>query len=246
MTELSRGVVDVVLAFADDEHLMGQHYTEWIGVTPFLEEDLAFSSIGQDELGHAALLYELLAGDDDLAIDELAFRRDATEYRSCWFVELPIDDWAGALVRHWLYDHAEQLRWQLLVDSLIPELSQIAARAEREESFHRRHANSLLDVLLHDDLSSGPLLDAAARLAPLALGLFDPVAGEAEAIASGVVKGPFADQRQRWQAATEERFGPIEWGEAPEQNGRTIRSAEFGPLMARMREVLDLDPAAVW
>ena len=69
------GIREFVLAFADDEHLMGQQHAEWIGVAPFLEEDLAFCSIGQDELGHAASLYALVAGEgdggqvDDRAID---------------------------------------------------------------------------------------------------------------------------------------------------------------------------------
>ncbi len=56
MTVLSESAIEYLLAFADDEHLMGQRYTEWIGVAPFLEEDLALASIGQDELGHAAML----------------------------------------------------------------------------------------------------------------------------------------------------------------------------------------------
>ena len=51
---------EFLLAFADDEHLMGQQHTEWIGVAPFLEEDLALASIGQDELCHAVMLYELV------------------------------------------------------------------------------------------------------------------------------------------------------------------------------------------
>ena len=58
----SPGAAEAVLAFADDEHMMGQRHTEWIGMAPFLEEDLAMSSIAQDELGHAAGLYELLVG----------------------------------------------------------------------------------------------------------------------------------------------------------------------------------------
>ena len=70
MSGLSDGGREYLLAFADDEHLIGQQHTEWIGTAPFLEEDLAFCSIAQDELGHAAALYELL-GD----ADELAFRR---------------------------------------------------------------------------------------------------------------------------------------------------------------------------
>ncbi|MEL7210780.1 MAG: Phenylacetic acid catabolic protein, partial [Actinomycetota bacterium] len=89
MIELRPGAREVVLAFADDEHLMGQHYTEWIGATPFLEEDLAFSSIGQDELGHAAMLYAIVAGIEDegsdwsagdLAIDALALQRAGEDY----------------------------------------------------------------------------------------------------------------------------------------------------------------------
>ena len=48
MTEISPQVREFLLALADDKHLMGQQHAEWIGVTPFLEEDLAFCSIGQD------------------------------------------------------------------------------------------------------------------------------------------------------------------------------------------------------
>ena len=80
MTGMGSAVREFLLAFADDEHLIGQQHTEWIGVAPFLEEDLAFSSIAQDELGHAAALYAIVAGDgdpvdDDLRIDDLAFGR---------------------------------------------------------------------------------------------------------------------------------------------------------------------------
>ena len=30
---------EYLLALADDDHLMGQQHTEWIGVAPFLEEE---------------------------------------------------------------------------------------------------------------------------------------------------------------------------------------------------------------
>ncbi|MBR9782697.1 hypothetical protein GYB60_01910 [bacterium] len=117
---LTNGVREFLLAFADDEHLMGQQHAEWIGVAPFLEEDLAFCSIGQDELAHAASLYAIVAGDGDPtgvvdpAIDELAFHRDPADWRSCRLVEEPSGDWGHALVRHWLYDAAEELRWDLI------------------------------------------------------------------------------------------------------------------------------------
>jgi ring-1,2-phenylacetyl-CoA epoxidase subunit PaaC len=44
---------DTALAFADDELVLGWRDSEWTGVAPFLEEDVAFSSIAQGEIGHA-------------------------------------------------------------------------------------------------------------------------------------------------------------------------------------------------
>ena len=48
-----------ILALADDELCVGQNHAWWIAIGPFLEEDLAFTSIAQDELGHARSLYRL-------------------------------------------------------------------------------------------------------------------------------------------------------------------------------------------
>ncbi len=248
MTEISPGIREFILAFADDEHLMGQQHTEWIGVTPFLEEDLAFASIGQDELGHAALLYELLVGDDDVAIDRLAFFRAEGEYRSCWLAERAGDDWAEALVRHWMYDLAEQHRWDLVADSSLTPLAEVSVRAGREESFHRRHADSLLDALLTDPEARDRLMAARDSLVGPALGLFEGVAGEEEAVATGVASAPLSSRLDAWKAAVDERFGPVDWASvtAPAQNQRESRSADFAALHARMREVFDLDHAATW
>ncbi len=243
--------IELILAFADDKHLMGQQHAEWIGVTPFLEEDLAFCSIGQDELGHAALLYELLVDEDDEAaidgaIDALAFGRSADEYRSCHFVELSTDDWAEAFVRHWMFDLADRLRWEAVASSTNEALRDIAARVEREELFHRMHADGMLDVLLESDEGRCRLRAATEKMAPLALAMFEPVEGETQAVADGVIDRPFAERRDEFVAAVEARVGPIDWGEPPSQDGRRVRSADWAPLMARMREVFELDLEARW
>ena len=127
---------ELVLAFADDEHLIGQRHTEWIGIAPFLEEDLAMTSIAQDELGHPAGLYELLTHE----IDTLAFFRDPSAYRCCWFVEQPGTEWGHAIVRHWLYDLAERHRWESVAGSSHTDLAALSARALREET--SRHGTS--------------------------------------------------------------------------------------------------------
>ncbi len=244
--DVTPAVREFLLAIADDKHLMGQQHAEWIGVTPFLEEDLAFCSIGQDELGHAALLYELLAGDDDAAIDSLAYDRGADDYRSCHLVELATDDWTVAFARHWLFDTADQHRWALVSQSTVSELQDVAARVEREERFHRLHADNMLDVLLADATARDRFVTAVAVLAPLTQGLFEPVAGEAEAVATGVAAGPLAAEWDAFVATIEARIGAVEWGSAPSQAQRTLRSDDWRPLMARMREVIDLDLSATW
>lgn len=237
---------EFLLAIADDKHFMGQQHAEWIGVTPFLEEDLAFCSIGQDELGHAAELYQLLSAADDEAIDALAFGRVADEFRSSWFCEHVTTVWPEALVRHWLFDTADALRWELLAGSTMQPLAELAVRVESEEVFHRLHADSILDVLLSDDVASSHIAKAVAVMAPMSLGLFEPVASEHHAIETGVASGAFADQLNTFKSKAEQRFGAINWGIGPSQNGRTVRSNGFDELLMRMREVLDFDPQATW
>ena len=189
---------EYLLALADDEHLMGQQHTEWIGVAPFLEEDLAFSSIGQDELGHAALLYELVLELDgmeptDTAIDGIAFGRPSHDYRCCHLVEYTTHHWAEALVRHWIYDTFEAARWQLVSDSSLPKLAAIAGKALQEEAFHRRHADALLDELLASPEARTRILAALQAIAPLVSGACEPVAGETQAVGEGIAAGSTAE-----------------------------------------------------
>lgn len=243
----------VLLAFADDEHLMGQRHTEWIGVAPFLEEDLAFSSIAQDELGHAVALYELAVGGDgaDVGghtdIDACAFGRDRSAWRSCWLVEQPCTDWAAALVRHWLYDTAEWLRWEALSGSADERVRAVAERALQEERYHRRHADALLDALAGDEVADQRIGEALDRLLPLAVALFD-AGQEASGADARVVGPPLAELSHPWRAEVDRRFGPRPWSsvEPPAGHDRAVRSQHFDEVYDRMREVISLDPTATW
>lgn len=241
---LSEGSRQFLLALADDEHLMGQRHTEWIGVAPFLEEDLAFASIGQDELGHAAMLYELLADD----IDEIALHRDPAEYRSCWLVEHPCTDWSDAVVRHWLYDSAERLRWAMFEGSSSPELRAVSERATKEETFHLRHADALIDALLSNNDARARLLASLELLLPLGLAMFEAPAGEDAALTDGLISEPLAALLPDWKREVDSRFGNQDWTVAkpPDQQQRTARSDAFAPMYEAMREVILIDPAARW
>ena len=57
-------LAELLLTLADDEFVLGFWDSEWTGIAPMLEEDVAMSSISQDEIGHARAWYELLAAPD--------------------------------------------------------------------------------------------------------------------------------------------------------------------------------------
>ena len=115
---------------------------------PFLEEDVAFSSIAQNEIGHARALYELAARDLGTTADALAFDREPDEYRCAQLVELRLPGWAHTIARRYLYETADAVRLELLKASDDAELAGLAAKIDREEAYHRMHAEMWLDRLL--------------------------------------------------------------------------------------------------
>jgi ring-1,2-phenylacetyl-CoA epoxidase subunit PaaC len=143
--------VRLLLEIADDELVLGWRDSEWTGIAPFLEEDVAFSSIAQNEIGHARALYELAARELGTTADELAFDRKPEEYRCSAFVELRlVPDWAKTIARHYLYEQADERRIKALAESDDAEVAGLAAKIDREETYHRMHAHMWFDRLQDD------------------------------------------------------------------------------------------------
>ena len=162
---------DLLLAIADDELILGWRNSEWTGIAPFLEEDVAFSSIAQNEIGHARALYELAAAELGTTADELAFDRSPEEYRSAPLVQLRRLEWARTIARHWLYETADEIRLAALKASDDPEIAGLAAKMDREEAYHRMHAEMWVDRLLATDEGRTRLEEAVEELWPYALGV---------------------------------------------------------------------------
>jgi ring-1,2-phenylacetyl-CoA epoxidase subunit PaaC len=156
-----------LLELADDELIVGWRDSEWTGIAPTLEEDVAFSSIAQNEIGHARALYELAAQELGTDADALAFDREPSEYRSAPLVELHLLDWAHTIARRYLYEEADRVRIEALMRSGDETLAGLAAKIDREEVYHRMHAE-LWAARLHDE----PRFTAAVEeLWPYALGV---------------------------------------------------------------------------
>ncbi len=154
---------ELLLSLADDELVIGWRDSEWTGIAPMLEEDVAFSSIAQNEIGHARALYELLTDDPDA----LAFDRQLDAYRCAPLVELRLLDWAHAIARRWLYEVADEIRISALMAHDDPAIAGLAAKINREEAYHRMHAE-----MWRERLQDAPQFRAAVDdLWPYALGV---------------------------------------------------------------------------
>jgi ring-1,2-phenylacetyl-CoA epoxidase subunit PaaC len=140
----------LLLEIADDELILGWRDSEWTGIAPLLEEDVAFSSIAQNEIGHARALYELVARERGTTADELAFDRSPEDYRCARIVELRLLDWEKTIARHYLYEAADAERLERLKQSDDPEIAGLAAKIDREEAYHRMHAG-MWDERLKDE-----------------------------------------------------------------------------------------------
>ncbi len=261
-----------LMAMADDELVIGYRDTEWTGVAPMLEEDIAFSSIGQDEVGHARLFYSLLHDLTGTQIDYRARRPD--EYLHAQLVEHASapryaaegehgggGDWAYALVRRYLYDLFDAERLESLRLTAWEPLASSVDKVRREEKYHLQHAQTWFDRLAGGGADGRSRLERAlATIWPDAFGLFEPVEGEEALVAEGLLAVSSRDMRDRWfdrLAPVFARHGlslPAQRGDdgwqpsvEPRLGGRQGRhTAAWGQMWDEMTSVYRLDPAAVW
>lgn len=207
---MSDSLVAVLTALGDDELILGHRHSEWTGFAPHIEEDVAFSSIAQDEIGHAAAYYSLVAkvtGDDP---DRIALGRDKHEYRNAILCERDNGDWAYTLARHWLYDHADAIRLESLEGSAHEELAALVTKIRREERYHLLHADTWLKRV-----SQGPvegrkrLADSVTVALREASSLFEPFELEEEAVKEGWLPVPSGELRQRYLQQTAEKLDAL-------------------------------------
>lgn len=245
---------DLLFRMADDALIIAHRNSEWTGLGPLLEEDIAFSSIAQDKLGHAYALYQMLESLGEADADTTAFTRDASAFHCSQLVELPIGDYAFSLVRHFMYDLAESLRYEMLEKSSYEPLAKLAAKVRGEIKYHTFHATTWMEQLgaKGNEESRARMQAAVDEVFPLALGIFEPSEHDPMLAAADIFPGESALE-ERWLAAMVpvlERSTltlPDRASVSPAYGGRAgIHTEHLAPLLEEMGEVFRIDPSAEW
>jgi ring-1,2-phenylacetyl-CoA epoxidase subunit PaaC len=191
----------LLFALADDELIMGHRHAEWTGWAPHIEEDLAFSSIAQDEMAHARLLYRLAreAGLTEADEDELGFGRRPDEYRNAVLCERPNGDWGYTIARHYLYDTVDEVRLEALAESAWNELAELVRVMQLEEKYHLDHARTWFKRLVEGPMEARQrFADGLSAAMGEALALFEPVPGEEQLVTDRVLAKPGEDLLGEW------------------------------------------------
>jgi ring-1,2-phenylacetyl-CoA epoxidase subunit PaaC len=244
-------LAELLLSVADDEFVIGFWDSEWTGIAPMLEEDVATSSIAQDELGHAKALYELLAELTDDDADRIAFGREADAYRHAAMLDHARGDWAFSVARRYLYETADAVRLRALASSAHEALAALAGKMRREEAYHLLHAEAWLHRLA--DATGGGrdrLIASLVRLWPDAQQLFAPLDAEVALMQAGILPRPMSELHTEWQAQVRPVLEPIVGSPladiGPGPDGRRRRTEEFRWLHREFTTVAGSEEGATW
>lgn len=248
-----KAVKDLLFRMADDQLILGHRNSEWTGLGPILEEDIAFSSMAQDKLGHSLALYRILNKIGEKDPDALAFNRKENEFKCCHLVEYPIGEYDFSLIRHFLFDNSEAVRFDLLAGSSFTELANVAKKFRGEVKYHTMHAETwIMQLGKLSEESKARMQTALNECFPLALGIFEPSDYEEILISSGVFGGEKL-LLEKWLSQIENILEKANFelpdvsSLTPLYGGRKGYHTEYlKPLLDEMSEVYSIDPEAEW
>ena len=90
----------------DNTLVLGHRISEWCGMAPVLEEDIALANKALDLIGQTQMWLGL-AGEVEKggrSADDLAYHRDVWDFRSLLLLEQPNGDFGQTMMRQLLFD----------------------------------------------------------------------------------------------------------------------------------------------
>ncbi|MEI8279611.1 MAG: 1,2-phenylacetyl-CoA epoxidase subunit PaaC [Bacteroidota bacterium] len=158
-----QALLDYTLRIADNALIIGHRCSQWCGHGPVLEQDIALTNIALDHVGQARSLYQYAAdqynllpateknavfssaqlqtvvdGGNKVDEDDLAYLRDAWDFKNALLVEQPNHDWAYTVARAFFYDTFTALFYKELQNSKDLMLAAVAEKSVKEANYHAR------------------------------------------------------------------------------------------------------------
>ncbi len=246
---MSNALVERLIAFADDGLILAHRNGDWIGYAPILEEDIALANLAQDELGQAMLYYDMVESLTGQTGDQLAFFRDAADFRNAQLVELPKGDWAFTILRQYLYDAYQHVLYAELISSRYQPLADAAGKIRKEELYHLRHTHVWVARLgLGSREANGRMQRALDQLWPYTAQLFAPLPTDDTLISDKIIPD-MAQLLPRWTQIVIPHLEESELNIPDSQMlelSRMEHTAYLDTLLAEMQMVARADPNASW
>lgn len=136
----NENLLHCLLHLGDTSSILGHRLGEWCGHGPILEQDIAMTNIALDLIGQATMYYDAAAAMEGQGRDHdfYAYRRDVLDYCNLLLVELPNGDFADTIARQFYFDQWHHLMLSSMVHSRFENLRNIAQKAIKEVSYHKR------------------------------------------------------------------------------------------------------------
>ena len=244
---------DYVIGLGDDSLILGQRLAEWCSKGPFLEEDLAISNVALDFLGRAQMFYDYSVElqKNTTSTDEIAFLRDARQYKNNLINELPIGDFAYTMARQFMLDAYGVLYMQALTDSSDETLAAIAGKAIKESHYHLRRSSEWV-IRLGDgtEESHQRIQTAFDQLWGYSDELFEMTDGEAQLLKDNISVDKTA-LRKQWDAQINDVLSEAtltvpddEWRISGGREG--IHTEHLGQILAEMQYLQRAYPGSRW
>lgn len=125
--------VNYLLRMGDNALILSQQLSRLCGKGPALEEDMALTNVALDLLGQTRMWFSYAAELENLGRDEddIAFLRDAHDFRNCLLLEQPNGNYADTMMRQFFFDtwhYFQLLELAKAGDARIVEVAQNRSR----------------------------------------------------------------------------------------------------------------------
>ncbi len=243
-----------LLRCGDNALVLSQRLSEWCGKGPALEEDMAATNVALDLLGQSTL-WLAYAGEvegKERDEDQLAFLRDAHDFRNALLVEQPNGDYGDTLMRQFYFDTWHYFFLKALQQSTDAHIAGIAEKSLKEVSYHLRRSGDLIVRLGDGSAESHRRMQQSADQLWMYTGeLFTADALDISMTQQGIAPD-LAQLREDWLAHVREIFAeatltvpdPAAWMQSGGKTGR--HTEHLGFLLAEMQFLQRAYPGAQW